>query len=158
MDEMKIRSKFMRGMISKIASKVISKKIGIKPDIDIKEIELRNIDGKINIHLNIDASIKENDLLKITRLAKMEDDEWSSLLFIFAWITTPYMKNGHIFKEEFVMILTFILLLIALLLLGFIIGVTCIGGTVLIIIFSDVIVCLFIIIMFIKFLNKRRRK
>ena len=77
MDEMKIKlsTKFMRGIVAKIASKVISNKLGFKPNIKINEIEIEKINGKIHLHLNVDAEITDNDLLKITRLANLEDDE-----------------------------------------------------------------------------------
>ena len=55
------------------------------------------------------------------------------------------------------MFLTIILLALALLLVLFIVFVASIGGTILTIIFSDVIVCIFIICLIIRFLIKRRR-
>ena len=77
MDIMKLRlsTKFMRGIVAKIAMKVISKKLGFKPEIQLNEIDIEKIGDKILIHLNVDAQITDKDLLKITRLANLEEDE-----------------------------------------------------------------------------------
>ena len=77
MDIMKLRlsTKFMRGIVAKIATKVISKKLGFKPEIQLNEIDIEKIGDKILIHLNVDAQITDKDLLKITRLANLEEDE-----------------------------------------------------------------------------------
>ena len=77
MDEMKIKisTKFMRGIIAKIAAKVISKKLGFKPVIDLKELQLEKVGNKIRLHINVDAEVTDSDLLKITRLADLADDE-----------------------------------------------------------------------------------
>ncbi len=76
MDEMKIKlsTNFMRGIVAKIAMKVISSKLGFKPDIQLNGISLEKVGNKIHLHLDVDADIHEKDLLKITRLANLEDE------------------------------------------------------------------------------------
>ena len=76
MDEMKIKlsTKFMRGIISKLASKVIANKLGIKSDIQLNGISIEKVNDKIHLHLDVDADIDEKDLLKITRLANLEEE------------------------------------------------------------------------------------
>lgn len=76
MDEMKIKisTKFMRGIVAKIASKVIANKLGIKADIRLNGISVEKINDKIHLHLDVDADIEEKDLLKITRLANLEEE------------------------------------------------------------------------------------
>lgn len=76
MDEMKIKisTKFMRGIVAKIASKVIANKLGIKADIQLNGISVEKINDKIHLHLDVDADIEEKDLLKITRLANLEEE------------------------------------------------------------------------------------
>lgn len=76
MDEMKIKisTKFMRGIVAKIASKVIANKLGIKADIRLNGISVEKINDKIHLHLDVDADIDEKDLLKITRLANLEEE------------------------------------------------------------------------------------
>ena len=76
MDEMKIKisTKFMRGIVSKLASKVIASKLGIKSDIQLNGISIEKVNDKIHLHLDVDADIDEKDLLKITRLANLEEE------------------------------------------------------------------------------------
>lgn len=76
MDEMKIKlsTKFMRGIVSKLASKVIASKLGIKSDIQLNGISIEKINDKIHLHLDVDADIDESSLLKLTRLANLEDE------------------------------------------------------------------------------------
>ena len=77
MDEMKLKlsTRFMRGIVAKIASRIISKKLGFKPGIKLNEIDIEKKGDKIHLHVNVDAEIDEKDLLKIIRLANLEDDE-----------------------------------------------------------------------------------
>ena len=75
MDEMKIKlsSGLMKGIVSKLITKVIFKKCDVKPDIELNGISLEKVGSKIHIHINADAEIDESDLLKITRLSEMEE-------------------------------------------------------------------------------------
>ena len=70
MDEMKIKlsTKFMRGLIAKILKKVIHQKTGYSIDILLNEIAVQVINGKANIHLDVDAEIDEKEFLKITKV------------------------------------------------------------------------------------------
>jgi hypothetical protein len=76
MDEMKIKisTKFMRGIVAKIASKVIANKLGIKADIQLNGIFVEKINDKIHLHIDVDADIDETSLLKLTRLANLEEE------------------------------------------------------------------------------------
>ena len=76
MDEMKIKlsTKLMRGIVAKIASKVILKKVGFKPEIQLNGISIEKINDKIHLHIDVDADVEEKDLLKVTRLANMEEE------------------------------------------------------------------------------------
>lgn len=76
MDEMKIKlsTKLMRGIVAKIASKVILKKFGFKPEIQLNGISIEKINDKIHLHIDVDADVEEKDLLKVTRLANMEEE------------------------------------------------------------------------------------
>ena len=70
MDEMKINfnTKFMRGLLSKLLVKIVSKKIGFKPEIDLKEFEVELKDGKLNYHISLDGSVDEKAITKINRI------------------------------------------------------------------------------------------
>lgn len=74
MDEMKIKlsTRFMRGMVAKILSKVIYKKFGIKPDIQINMLETEMKDGKIRFRIDMDGSVSDNIF---TKISKMVDEE-----------------------------------------------------------------------------------
>ena len=76
MDEMKLKlsSKLMRGIVAKIASKVMASKLGIKSNIQLNGISVEKIDDKIHLHLDVDADIDEKSLLKLTRLANLEEE------------------------------------------------------------------------------------
>lgn len=74
MDEMKLnlRTNFMRSIVSKIIAKVVFSKFGVKPEIQINEIEAELVDGKIRFHINADGEISENVLLKVSKLTDIE--------------------------------------------------------------------------------------
>ena len=55
MDELKIKSGFMRGVVSKLVEKAIHKKFGYKVDIQINDVDVVVTDGKAHIHLNADG-------------------------------------------------------------------------------------------------------
>ena len=76
MDEMKIKlsTKLMRGIVAKIASKVILKKFGFKPEIQLNGISIEKINDKVHLHIDVDADVEEKDLLKVTRLVNMEEE------------------------------------------------------------------------------------
>lgn len=63
MDElkMKLSTKFMRGIVAKLISKAIYKKLGYEIDIQINEIEIRTEDGKIHLYTSVEADMKNED-------------------------------------------------------------------------------------------------
>ena len=67
MDEMNIVSKFTTMMISKIARKVLRKKFGYDVDIQLNEIKTTIADGKTHIHVDFDAELSKEELLKILK-------------------------------------------------------------------------------------------
>lgn len=69
MDELKLilGTKFMRGIITKILAKAILKKTGYHVDIDLNEIRAEAVDGKVHLHMNVDAAIDTNDLVDIIK-------------------------------------------------------------------------------------------
>lgn len=69
MDELKLilGTKFMRGIVTKIIAKAIFKKTGYQVDIDLHEIKAEVIDGKVHLHMNVDAAINTDDLVNIIK-------------------------------------------------------------------------------------------
>lgn len=74
MDELKLKlsTKFMRGMIAKIVSKAIEKKLGYNIDILINEIEIKTEDGEIKLHTSVDAKINNDEFVKIIKSIGLE--------------------------------------------------------------------------------------
>lgn len=67
MDEMRIVSKFTRGIISKILKTVIHKKTGYNVDIQLNEIIAKISDGNTHLHLDIDAELDKEELMNILK-------------------------------------------------------------------------------------------
>ena len=67
MDELKLNFKtnFMKNMITKIIAKAVKKKFGCDLDTQINELQIETIDGKVRIHANIDAEVKNEDVMKV---------------------------------------------------------------------------------------------
>lgn len=67
MDEMKIVSKFTNGIISKMIKMVLKKKLGYEVDIQLNQITMTIIEGKTHVHLDADAELKKEELVKILK-------------------------------------------------------------------------------------------
>lgn len=67
MDEMRIVSKFTRGIISKTLKMVVHKKTGYNVDIQLNEITTTINDGKTHLHLDVDAELEKDELIKILK-------------------------------------------------------------------------------------------
>jgi selenophosphate synthetase-related protein len=69
MDELKLTlsTKFMRGIVAKLISKTLIKKFGYDIDIQIKEIGIEVIGGKVHIHTDVDAEINKDEFVKILK-------------------------------------------------------------------------------------------
>ena len=65
MDEMKVQSKLLRGIISKIISKNVKKKIESDCDISINELSFVNDGNKTMVKLNIEAGIETSRIPEI---------------------------------------------------------------------------------------------
>ena len=63
MDEMNIRSSFLQDAVANMIEKLISKKIGYRPEIQFNDPIKMNDDGdKATVHLNMDVELKKEDL------------------------------------------------------------------------------------------------
>jgi uncharacterized lipoprotein YmbA len=69
MDEMKIKlsTKFMRNIVSKLIAKAIQKKYGYKVNIQIKEIDIGVVDGEAEINANVGVKIDNGEFMKIIK-------------------------------------------------------------------------------------------
>lgn len=75
MDEMRIKlsTKLLRGLVSKLISKVVYKNIGVRPDINVRDIELDMREGKTYFHIDVDGSIGNEVILKLNNLIDSEE-------------------------------------------------------------------------------------
>lgn len=62
---MKIGSKFTTGIISKLVSMVIRKKFGYDVQLKLNEVNATVTDGKMHVHLDVDAELSKEELTKI---------------------------------------------------------------------------------------------
>ena len=69
MDELKmsLSTKFMKGIVTKIISKAILKKTGYNINIQLNEIKLETVDGKVYLHADVDAEINNEDFINIIK-------------------------------------------------------------------------------------------
>lgn len=67
MDEMKLVSKFTRGIVSKLLNKVIKKNTGYDINIQLNEVTATMTDGKTHLHMDIDAEISKEELIKLLK-------------------------------------------------------------------------------------------
>ena len=67
MDKMnvKLTSRFMRTIVSKLISRAIYKKLGYKVDIELKELDIRSINGDTTIQTNVELNLDSNEFRKI---------------------------------------------------------------------------------------------
>lgn len=73
MDELKVTSKFMTMMISKLVKTVIYKKFGYDVNIRINEVGVTSVDENIHVHLNVDGDINSDEFKKFTKFIEVED-------------------------------------------------------------------------------------
>lgn len=65
MDEMKITSKFTTNIVSKIITKILKQKLGYNTELKLNAIKINLDDEKAHIHLDVDADISKEELLRI---------------------------------------------------------------------------------------------
>ena len=68
MDELKIKSSFMRNLLTKIISRTIKKKYGYDVDILLNDLVVTfDSNGQAHLHTNIDLYMDKNELTKIVK-------------------------------------------------------------------------------------------
>ena len=67
MDEMKIESKFITGIVSKIAKKVVRDILGYNIDIQLNGLRTTVIDDKTHVHLDVDLELTKEELNKLLK-------------------------------------------------------------------------------------------
>lgn len=64
---MKIESKFITGIVSKIAKKVVRDKLGYYIDIQLNGLRTTVIDDKTHVHLDVDLELTKEELNKLLK-------------------------------------------------------------------------------------------
>ena len=64
---MKIESKFITGIVSKIAKKVVRDKLGYNIDIQLNGLRTTVIDDKTHVHLDVDLELPKEELNKLLK-------------------------------------------------------------------------------------------
>lgn len=75
MDEMKLKlsTKFMRGIVAKMISKAIYKKLGYKVNIKLNDLDASIINGETTVLANVEVKLDSNEFLKIMKKVDQED-------------------------------------------------------------------------------------
>ena len=67
MDEMKLKltTKFMRGIVSKLIERSIYKKYGYRVNVQLNDLDVNIIDGETTINTNVEAKISSEEFKKM---------------------------------------------------------------------------------------------
>ena len=69
MDELKLNlnSKFMNGIVTRLLGTIIRKKIGYNIDIQLNSVNVIAKDGKVHLHLDVDAETTNEEFMRIMK-------------------------------------------------------------------------------------------
>lgn len=69
MDEMKLKlsTKFMRGIVSKLISRMIYKNTGCKVDIQLNDLDILMFNGDTTVKMNVEARLKSDEFTKVMK-------------------------------------------------------------------------------------------
>lgn len=70
--KLKLSTKFMRSAIANLISKALYKKLGYNIDVLLNEIEVKNENGKIMLHVDVDAELSNGEFVKILKSIGMD--------------------------------------------------------------------------------------
>lgn len=67
MDEMKLKltTKFMRGIVSKLIERSIYKKYGYRVNVQLNDLDISVVDGETTINTNVEAKISSEEFKKM---------------------------------------------------------------------------------------------
>lgn len=68
MDEMKITSKFLTGVVSKLLNRTLKQKLGHEIDIQLNGVRVTvGENGRLHAHLDVDCEMDSSELVKILK-------------------------------------------------------------------------------------------
>lgn len=72
MDELKIKSKLITGLVSRVVSGTIKKKLGYTVDLTINEILVTISDDVAHMHIDADGNVGIDEFKKFTKVVGLE--------------------------------------------------------------------------------------
>lgn len=75
MDALKVKTKFMRSVLSKVIEKLIQKKTGYKVKIQLNEVDVNVTDNNAYIRLNVEGNMSVDELKKFMKMIGVEDGD-----------------------------------------------------------------------------------
>lgn len=73
MDEVRIKTKLMKNILSKLISTLIRKKTGYKVKVQLNDIDVVINDSTAYIHLDVEGDINIDEFKKISQIIGLED-------------------------------------------------------------------------------------
>lgn len=73
MDEVKIKTKLMKNILSRLISTLIRKKTGYKVKVQLNDIDVVINDSTAHIHLDVEGDINIDEFKKISQVIGLED-------------------------------------------------------------------------------------
>lgn len=76
MDEMKLKlsTRFMRSVVSKVIARFIYKKTGYKVSIQLNELDVSVIDGETKINTNVELKMDSKEFMKMVKSIEEEEE------------------------------------------------------------------------------------
>lgn len=73
MDELKIKSKLLTNIVSKIIRSAVKKKLGYDIDIQLHELTATINDRKAHVYINAEGDVDINEFKRFTKVIGLED-------------------------------------------------------------------------------------
>ena len=65
--KLKLSTKFMRGIVSKLLSMAVYKKFGYRVDIQLNDLDVNFINGETKLSTNVEVKMESNEFMKIVK-------------------------------------------------------------------------------------------
>lgn len=62
---LKLSTKFMKGIVAKIISKKVYKKLGYKIDIQLNDVQVDTINGDVRLHVDVDTKMGRTEFERL---------------------------------------------------------------------------------------------
>lgn len=62
---LKLSTKFMKGIVAKIISKKVYKKLGYKIDIQLNDVQIDTINGDVRLHVDVDTKMGRTEFERL---------------------------------------------------------------------------------------------